>query len=104
MVHDLCWINSLLCFQADEFTRANAVNKLSIIVDQIRYLQEKAREVLEEAHRDNFLHHVACNFRKVPGKLYYLYERDSGQNYFSMLSPEVITRIVHFLHYQTVSV
>jgi len=32
-------------WQADEFTRANVGNKLSVIVDQIKYLQEQARKV-----------------------------------------------------------
>jgi Protein of unknown function (DUF2452) len=75
--------------KADEFVRANAINRLSVIADQIRYLQQQARRVLEEANRDNNLHHAACNFKKVPGKLYYLYERNSGQKYFSMLEPTV---------------
>jgi len=49
----------------------------------------QAQLVLEEAKRDADLHHAACNFKKIPGKLYYLYKRNSGQTYFSMLSPEV---------------
>jgi len=74
--------------KADEFIRANAVNKLTVIADQIRYLQEQARKVLEDANRDHGLHHAACNFKKIPGKIYYLYKRESGQTYFSMLAPE----------------
>ena len=35
------------------------------------------------------LHHAACNLVKKPGQVYYLYERESGQKYFSLLSPEV---------------
>ena len=54
----------------------------------------QARNVLEETKRDADLHHAACNFKKIPGKLYYLYKRSSGQTYFSMLSPEV-----SLLHY-----
>lgn len=38
---------------------------------------------------DQNLHDAACNFKKVPGKVYHLYERESGQRYFSMLSPQV---------------
>lgn len=49
----------------------------------------QAQRVLEEAKRDADLHHAACNFKKIPGKLYYLYKRPSGQTYFSMLSSEV---------------
>lgn len=47
-------------------------------------------QVLEEANRDASLHHVTCNFVKKPGNIYYLYQRDSGQRYFSMLSPKVL--------------
>ncbi|XP_038078573.1 uncharacterized protein C1orf50 homolog isoform X2 [Patiria miniata] len=74
--------------KADEFTRANASNKLLTIAEQIRYLQEQARTALEDAKRDNELHHAACNIKKRPGQTYYLYKRQSGQKYFSILSPQ----------------
>ncbi|XP_076862383.1 uncharacterized protein C1orf50 homolog [Brachyhypopomus gauderio] len=74
--------------KGDEFIRANACNKLTVIADQIRYLQEQARKVLEDAKRDTELHHAACNVVKKPGNMYYLYERQSGQRYFSILSPK----------------
>lgn len=32
-------------FQGDDFIKANACNKLTVIADQIRYLQEQARKV-----------------------------------------------------------
>lgn len=40
--------------------------------------------------RDERLHQeVACNFQKKPGSTYYLYKKpNSGQEYFSMLSPD----------------
>ncbi|MEE6483441.1 hypothetical protein FKM82_013550 [Ascaphus truei] len=75
--------------KADEFIRANACNRLTVIAEQIRWLQEQARQVLEEAKRDADLHHAACNVVKKPGNIYYLYKRESGQRYFSILSPEV---------------
>ncbi|KAM7139038.1 uncharacterized protein C1orf50 homolog isoform 1-T1 [Macrochelys suwanniensis] len=74
--------------QADEFIRANACNRLTVIAEQIRYLQEQARKVLDEANRDADLHHVSCNIVKKPGNIYYLYRRESGQRYFSILSPK----------------
>lgn len=46
-------------------------------------------QVLEEAKRDADLHHAACNIVKKPGTMYYLYERPSGQKYFSIISPKV---------------
>ncbi|KAM6371437.1 LOW QUALITY PROTEIN: uncharacterized protein C1orf50 homolog [Pluvialis apricaria] len=74
--------------KADDFIRANACNKLTVIAEQIRYLQEQARKVLDEANRDADLHHVACNLVKKPGNIYYMYRRESGQRYFSILSPK----------------
>eukprot|EP00064_Thunnus_orientalis_P003703 superscaffoldBa00000314_g3714 len=74
--------------KGDDFIKANACNRLTVIADQIRYLQEQARKVLEEAKRDADLHHAACNIVKKPGNMYYLYERPSGQKYFSIISPK----------------
>lgn len=51
-------------------------------------LRNMAIDVLKDAKRDNELHQIACNFVKKPGHIYHLYERPSGQKYFSMLSPE----------------
>ncbi|XP_074655377.1 uncharacterized protein C1orf50 homolog [Tubulanus polymorphus] len=73
---------------ADQFTRANAGNKLRVIAEQIKFLQEQAKSILQEAKRDNDLHHAACNMVKKPGTIYYLYEKKSGQTYLSIVSPE----------------
>ncbi|KAM0728969.1 Uncharacterized protein ACS0PU_004323 [Formica fusca] len=74
--------------KADRCIKANACNKLQVIAEQIRFLQKQAESILLEAERNAKLHHVACNFIKQPGHIYHLYQRDSGQFYFSMLSPE----------------
>ena len=50
-------------------------------------LLTQAQDILETAKRDTQLHHAACNFNKVPGTTYHLYERSDGTAYFSMLSP-----------------
>jgi len=74
---------------ADQFTRATAGSKLSVIAEQVRFLQEQARQVLEDANRNNELNHIACNFKKIPGKVYYVYRREqTGAKYMSMISPE----------------
>lgn len=74
---------------ADQFTRATAGSKLSVIAEQVRFLQSQAKAVLEEANLNKELHHIACNFKKVPGKIYYIYRREeSGAKYMSMISPE----------------
>lgn len=74
--------------QADTMinTRVNA--KLRVIADQIHHLQQQAREILEEAQHDQQLHHAECNFKRIPGNTYHLYEKNNDQLYFSMLSPE----------------
>ncbi|XP_015274144.1 PREDICTED: uncharacterized protein C1orf50 homolog [Gekko japonicus] len=51
-------------------------------------LAEEVQKVLQEATKDADLHHVACNFVKKPGNIYYLYRRASGQRYLSILSPK----------------
>lgn len=74
--------------KGNEFVKANTVNQLSVIAEQIRHLQEKARKVLEESHRDTMLHQAACNLVKKPGTIYYLYQKPSGQSHLSIISPQ----------------
>lgn len=73
--------------KADAMVNARVSAKLKVIADQIRHLQQEAREILEQTHRDQQLHHAECNFKRIPGKTYHLYEKGNGQQYFSMLSP-----------------
>jgi len=75
--------------QADVTIRATVCSKLQMIAEQVHFLQQQAQKVLLEGKENLKLHHAACNFRKIPGHIYHLYERSSGQRYFSMLSPEV---------------
>ncbi|XP_076237101.1 uncharacterized protein C1orf50 homolog [Calliopsis andreniformis] len=74
--------------KADDFIQANACSKLQVIAEQIKYLKKQAENILIEADWNMKLHHVACNFVKHPGNVYHLYERETGQLYLSMLSPE----------------
>ncbi|EDO31002.1 predicted protein [Nematostella vectensis] len=74
--------------KADQFMRCSASNKLILIAEQIRHLQEQARKVLEETKRDAELHHAQCNFKKRVGQIYSLYKRNNGTTYFSMLGPQ----------------
>ncbi|CAG5128423.1 unnamed protein product [Candidula unifasciata] len=73
--------------KADEFTKANVGSKLTVIAEQMQFLQNQARKILEDARRDAAMHHAACNLVKKAGTIYYLYQRESGQNYLSLLSP-----------------
>jgi len=87
---------------ADKFTRATAGSKLSVIAEQVRFLQKQAKKILDQAQKDKEINHMACNFKRIPGKMYYIYQtnrknlpqmeekytRPSGKNYMSMISPE----------------
>lgn len=89
-----CYITSIrlsyyLFFQAEEFVRANVCSKLTLIAEQVRALHRQALDIVNEARRSNELHRAGCNFAKIPGQVYYLYQRPSGQKYFSLLSMNV---------------
>ena len=66
--------------------RTNA--QLEVIVEQMKALQERAKEIIEQASRDVDLIHAECRFHRVAGRVYHLYERQDGQRYFSMLGPD----------------
>merc|ERR1712242_695857 len=76
--------------KADQFTRATAGSKLTVIAEQVRFLQEQAKKVLEDARLNALLHKTACNFKKVPGKTYYVYKqkKNPDEEFLSMISPE----------------
>ncbi|XP_022698203.1 uncharacterized protein LOC111265627 isoform X5 [Varroa jacobsoni] len=58
--------------EANNFVQANACNKLKPIVDQMKFLRQQAIS--------------------APGQIYHLYEKSTGKQYFSMLSPQITRR------------
>lgn len=56
----------------------------------MRFLQQQAMKVLEESRLNALLHKTACNFKKVPGKKYYIYKqrKNPDDEMLSMISPE----------------
>ena len=54
--------------QANSTIKAGACGKLDIIAQQIRFLQEQARQVLLDASTDELISKAACNFIKKPGE------------------------------------
>jgi len=65
-----------------------ANGKLELILKQIRQLQEEAKLILEETQMSIELHSVKCNFEKKVGNIFHLYEKENGEKYFSLLSPQ----------------
>ncbi len=74
--------------QADQMVNARVGSSLKVIADQIKALQTEAQKILDEAQRDQSLHHAQCHFKRQPGHIYHLYQRPDGSRYFSMLTPE----------------
>lgn len=73
---------------ADNMLTTQTEGKLKVIADQIQRLQAAARDVLEEAQHAQSLHRAHCNFKRIPGRIYHLYQQSDGTLLFSMLSPE----------------
>lgn len=73
---------------ADSLLSAVTGGKLESIARQIRALQEEAARTLHEAQAAAELHRASCNFKKVVGQIYHLYQRPNGDRYFSLLSPQ----------------
>ena len=73
--------------KADSSVKSNVTNKLSLIADQIKFLQDQAKDILEKAKLEMELHNAACNLVKKPGTVYNYYRRESGQKYMSIMSP-----------------
>ncbi|MFC1589447.1 DUF2452 domain-containing protein [Pseudomonadota bacterium] len=74
--------------QADTMINNTAHAKLRVIADTMLKLKDEARKVLEETRQNQQLHRAQCQFRKIPGKIYHLYQKPDGSLYFSMLSPQ----------------
>ena len=74
--------------KADQMIATRISSKLQVISDQIKKLQDQARDVLEKAKHDQSLHRIRCSFKRIPGHTYHLYQKDADSRYFSMLSPE----------------
>lgn len=73
--------------EADRHLNTRVSAKLQVLAEQIRSLQDEARRTLEEAQEDHDMHRARCNFQRRPGHTYHLYEKSSGDRYFSMVSP-----------------
>ena len=74
--------------QADEMLANRAGAQLGLIAEQVRVLQQQAREILQQTRHDQQLHRARCNFQKKPGQIYHLYRNKRQETLLSMLSPD----------------
>ena len=73
--------------KADTMLGNVTTGKLLVLAEQIRALQDKAREVLERTRRDGELHRARCSFEKKPGGVYFLYKGERGDLWWSIMAP-----------------
>ncbi|MBK6519715.1 MAG: DUF2452 domain-containing protein [Polyangiaceae bacterium] len=73
--------------EADRVLGAVVGGQLDVIAEQIRGLQDKARQILARAELAAQLHRARCSFKKRPGHVYHLYRRSPTDVYLSLLSP-----------------
>jgi hypothetical protein len=53
-------------------------SQLKLIYKQIENLKEEAKQILTEHVQTTQLNNIICNFKKVPGTLYYLYIKENN--------------------------
>lgn len=51
--------------------------KLELIAKQISFLQIEAINIYNNVELNSRINNITCNFKKVPGTVYYLYERNN---------------------------
>lgn len=62
-------------------------SKLQLIAKQMLMLKKEAENVIENYNINIDLENIECNFKKVPGSYYYIYEKNNNK-ILSMISPE----------------
>ena len=66
---------------------SNNYGKIKVLLKQIQNLQEEIKTLCFESLDSDYLEDVDCNFKKIPGKIYYLYMKPEGDKFFSMIAP-----------------
>ena len=67
---------------------SNNYSKLKILFKQMENIKREIEEVVKESVEVEKLEKIKCNFKKIPGKNYYLYQNPDEEFFFSMLSPK----------------
>lgn len=66
---------------------SNNYGKLKVLLKQMELIQNEIQTLCLESIETDYLEDIDCNFKKIPGKSYYLYMKPDGQKFFSMISP-----------------
>ena len=66
---------------------SNNYAKIKVLFKQMENIKKEIEEIINESLETDYLNNIKCNFKKVPGSYYYLYQKSDGQLFFSILSP-----------------
>ena len=76
-------------FDADEYVPDwGHVKYMKVLFKQMENIKREIEEVVKESIETENLEKIKCNFKKIPGKNYYLYQKPNNELFFSMLSPK----------------
>ena len=67
---------------------SNNYAKIKVLFKQMQNIKKEIEEIIEESLETDELNNVKCNFKKIPGSYYYLYQKPDTTLFFSILSPE----------------
>ena len=92
-LNKLITIPNLKKLQNDKIVKAvqrnsNNYAKLKVLFKQMESIKREIEEVVKESVETENLEKIKCNFKKIPGKNYYLYQNPDNEAFFSMLSPK----------------
>ena len=65
--------------------------QLNLIYKQIENLKLEAINIIQNHIKTEEINNIICNFKKVPGTLYYLYSDNKNNKIISLVSPEYDT-------------
>ncbi|KAK7579576.1 hypothetical protein V9T40_000205 [Parthenolecanium corni] len=73
---------------ANNFVFHAACGQLKIIEEQMNSLRKRALRILIDTKLSSTLNSLPCNFSKIPGHVYSVYQKPDSTYYISMISPE----------------
>ena len=61
---------------------SNNYSKLKILFKQLENIKKEIEEVINDSVESQNLESIPCNFKKVPGKTYHLYQKPNQECFF----------------------
>jgi hypothetical protein len=73
---------------AREAMKEQTEEQLSLIFEQMKTLARQVQEIKKRVTISDLIYNVKITFTPVIGKLYFLYETETGDRYLSLISPK----------------